>query len=90
MYRTRAQSDTSGVLTWTFDRPFSNNPVVTVTVEDTGGSGAVWNHSITALSATAVTIQLVKTTDIIILTTIHVLGIAATPQAWCHLTAVAA
>ena len=89
MYRTRSQSDTAGVLTWTFDRPFSNNPVVTVTVEDTVG-GSVWNHSITALSTTAVTIQLVKTTDIIILTTIHVLGIAATPQAWCHITAVAA
>ena len=60
MYRARAQSNTSGVLTWTFDRPFAHTPVVTVTVEDTGGSGSVWNYVITAISTTAVTIQLLE------------------------------
>ncbi len=85
-YQTRAQTNTSGVYTWTFPTAFGSGviPVIECTVEDS--SAASWNHQITAISNTAMTTQLVKTTAVTILG-ISVLGVSATPQAYVHLTA---
>lgn len=88
MQRNRAQTNTSGVLTWTFPVPFTATPIIQITVEDVGGTGNIWNHSISAISTTAVTIQLTKTVDTTVLG-IHLLGISATPQAYVHVSAVA-
>lgn len=91
MFRTRLQTNTSGVLTWTFPRPFGSNPIVSVEVEDTGGAATdVWSVKITAISTTACTIQLVRTSVAAIgLLGISLLQVTGTPQAFCHLTAVA-
>lgn len=87
MLRTRAQTNTSGVYTWTFPAgTFSATPVIGVAVEDTSGSGASWGHVVTAVSSTSMTVQLTKTTAVTILG-ISVLGIASSPQAFVHLTA---
>lgn len=86
--RVRAQTNTSGVYTWTFPSAYGSGttPVISLTVED--GTSSTWNHQVTAISNTSVTIQLQKTNAVTILG-ISVLGIAATPQAYVHLTAVA-
>lgn len=83
----RAQTDTSGVYTWTFPQSYATStvPIVEITVED-GTSGAVWNHRITAISSTSVSVQITKSTSVTILG-ISVLGVAASPQAFVHLTA---
>lgn len=87
--RLRAQTNASGSYTWTFPAGgFSSTPVVGVAVEDTSGSGASWGHVVTAVSSTSVTVQLTKTTAVTVLG-ISVLGIAATPQAYVHLSAIA-
>lgn len=86
--RTRAQTNTSGVYTWTFPTPFGAGvtPIIEVSVED--NSSSAWNHQITAISNTSVTIQLGKTTAVTILG-ISVLGVSSNPQAYIHLTAIA-
>lgn len=86
--RTRAQTDTNGAYTWTFPTAFGSGitPIVSVTVED--GSSAIWNTQITSISNTSVTVQLTKTTAVTVLG-VSVLGVAATPQAYVHLTAIA-
>lgn len=86
--RTRAQTNTSGAYTWTFPFGYAagTTPIVGITVEDGGAS--FWNHQITTLTNTSVTIQLTKTTAVTLLG-ISVLGIASSPQAYVHLTAVA-
>jgi hypothetical protein len=83
----RVQTDTTGKYTWTFPTAFATGvlPVIGVTVQDT--STASFNHKITALSNTAVTIQLAKTTAVTVLG-ISVLGVDTNPQAFVHLTAV--
>ena len=87
--RLRAQTNTAGVLTWTFPTAFRTGiiPVISLTVED-GTAGVTWNEQITAISNTSVSIQLTKTTAVTVLG-ISVLGVAATPQAFVHLTAIA-
>lgn len=87
--RTRAQTNTSGVLTWTFPSAYGGGvtPIISLTVED-ATAGVTWNDQITAISNTSVTIQLTKTTAVTVLG-ISVLGVAATPQAFVHLMAVA-
>lgn len=87
--RARAQTNTSGVYVWTFPTAFAGGitPIVSVAVEDATTTN-MWNHQITALSNTGLTLQLTKTTDVTILG-IHVLGVASTPQAYVHLTATA-
>ncbi len=87
--RIRAQTNTSGTYTWTFPTAYGTGitPVVGVTVEDST-AGNIWNHRITAISNTSVTIQLDKSTAVTVLG-ISVLGIAANPQAYVHLTAIA-
>lgn len=86
--RTRATTNTSGVFSWTFPSAYGTGviPIIEMTVED--NSAATWNHQITAISNTGVTIQLTKTTAVTVLG-VSVLGVAATPQAVVHLTAVA-
>lgn len=86
--RIRAQTSTTGAYTWTFPVAYGTGiiPVVEISVED--NSGAQWSHNITALTNTSMTIQLTKTTAVTVVG-ISVLGIAATPQAYVHLTAVA-
>lgn len=88
--RLRAQTNTSGVYVWTFPTAFGTGllPVVSVTVEDTSGGGASWGHVVTAISNTSMTVQLTKSTAVTILG-VSVLGIAATPQSYVHLTAIA-
>lgn len=87
--RLRVQTDSAGVYTWTYPSAYGAGviPVIELTVED-NTAGATWNHKITAISNTSVTIQLGKTTAVTILG-ISVLGIAASPQAFVHLTAIA-
>lgn len=87
--RMRAQTNISGVYVWTFSIPFASGavPVIGLAVED-GVAGVTWGHQITAISNTSVTIQLSKTTAVTVLG-ISVLGIAANPQAYVHLTAIA-
>lgn len=86
--RTRATTNTSGVYAWTFPSAYAGGviPIVEITVEDS--SASTWNHQITAISNTGVTIQLTKTSAVTVLG-VSVLGIAATPQAVVHLTAIA-
>lgn len=86
--RIRAQTATTGLYTWTFPTPYAPGtiPVIGVTVEDS--SSSFWNHQITALSNTSVTVQLTKTSAVTVLG-ISVLGIGSSPQAYVHLTAVA-
>lgn len=89
LQRTRAQTNTSGVLTWTFPIAYGGGviPVVSLTVED-ATAGVTWNEQITSISNTSVSIQLTKTTVVSILG-VSVLGTAATPQAFVHMTAIA-
>lgn len=86
--RTRALTNTSGAYTWTFPNAYGSGvvPIVDIAVED--ATSATWNHQITAISNTSVTVQLQKTTAVTVLG-VSVLGVAATPQAYIHLTAVA-
>lgn len=87
--RTRAQTNAAGALTWTFPQAYGSGvtPIVSVTVED-ATTGVTWNQQITAVSNAGVTIQLAKTTVVAVLG-ISVLGVAATPQAFVHMVAVA-
>lgn len=89
LQRTRAQTNTSGVLTWTFPQAYGSGvtPIVSATVED-ATTGVTWNQQITAISNTSVTIQLTKTSVVAVLG-VSVLGVAATPQAFVHLVALA-
>lgn len=86
LQRIRVQTATDGSYTWTFPTAFSGTPVVEITVED--GSSATWNHRITSLSSTAVSIQLGKLTATSLLG-INLLQIASNPQAYIHIMAVA-
>lgn len=83
--RIRVQTNTSGQYTWVFPEQFSSLPVVEITVED--GASASWNHRITSLSNTAVSIQLDKLTQTSLLG-VNLLQIASSPQAYIHITAV--
>lgn len=87
--RTRLQTNTAGVLQWTFPTPFATGlkPVIGVAVEDATVT-ANWGHEITSLTNTSVTIQLSKTTPVTVLG-LSVLGVSSTPQAFVHLTAIA-
>lgn len=87
--RTRAQTNAAGALTWTFPSAYGGGitPIVALAVED-ATAGVSWNQQITAISNTSVTIQLTKTTAVTVLG-VSVLGVAATPQAFVHLMAVA-
>jgi len=84
--RIRAQTNTSGALTWTFPIAYGAGviPNVQISVED-GTAGAIWNQQITAVSNTSVTVQITKTTSVSVLG-VNVLGVAASPQAYVHLT----
>jgi hypothetical protein len=84
--RIRAQTNTAGVLTWTFPVAYDPGviPNVQISVED-GTVGAIWNQQITALSNTSVTIRITKTTSVSVLG-VNVLGVAANPQANVHIT----
>lgn len=86
--RTRVQTNSSGAYTWTFPVAYGAGviPIISLDIED--GSAAIWNSQLTAVSNTSATIQLAKSTAVTILG-ISVLGVAATPQAYVHLTAVA-
>lgn len=86
--RMRVQTSTLGAYTYTFPIAYGSGviPVIGITVED--NSSAQWSYQITSISNTSVTIQLTKTTAVTLLG-ISVLGIAATPQAYVHITAVA-
>lgn len=87
--RTRVQTDSSGVYTWTFPNDYGGSviPVVSVAVED-NTSGAIWSSKITAVNHSSVSVQLSKTVPTTILG-ISVLGTVSSPQAYIHLTAVA-
>lgn len=87
--RLRAQTNTSGVYVWTFSTPFASGtiPIIGLAVEDSV-AGVTWGHQIISVSNTGATIQISKTTAVTILS-ISVLGIAANPQAYVHLTAIA-
>lgn len=84
--RIRAQTNASGVYVWSYPTAYSSGtvPVISLSVED--GSASSWDHQITAISNTSVTIQLVKVTPVTILG-ISVLGVSSSPQAYVHLTA---
>ena len=89
-YALRVQTDTAGRYAWTFPAAFPVGvlPVVQITVQDT--SAGSFNHKITALSNTGVTIQLVKTTAVNpVGLGVTLLGIDTNPQAVVHLTAMA-
>lgn len=83
----RAQTNASGAYTWTFEQPYPAGriPAVVCLVEDASGS-FTWNARISAISNTAVTVQLTKTASVTVLG-ISVLGIQANPQATVHLLA---
>src|ERR1041385_1915829 len=85
--RLRAQTDTNGLLIWNFATPFDAGtiPIVQLTVED-NVPNAAFNHKITAITNTGVTIQITKTTAVTVLG-ISVLGISGNPQAWVHMAA---
>lgn len=87
--RTRVQTNVTGAYTWPFPTPYGDGvtPNVQITVEDST-TGNIWNQQVTAINNTSVTIQITKTTSVSVLG-INVLGIAATPQAYVHLMAVA-
>lgn len=86
--RIRVQTNASGAYTWTFPTAYGSGvtPIVSVTVED--GSSAMWNHQISTPTNTSVTVQLSKTTAVTVLG-VSVLGLATTPQAYIHITAIA-
>lgn len=87
-YALRVQTDATGKYVWTFPAAFPVGvlPVVQITVQDT--SAGSFNHKITALSNTGVTIQLQKTTAVNPLGAgVMLLGIDTNPQAVVHLTA---
>lgn len=85
--RTRVQTNSSGAYTWTFPSAYGVGviPVISLDIED--GTAAIWNSQVTAVSNTSATIQLTKSTAVTVLG-ISVLGVAATPQAYVHLTAI--
>lgn len=89
--RTRAQTNTSGVYTWTFPTAFGGGvtTVVQITVESSA-SGSVWNHSISSISNTSITVQLTRSQSSLIgLLGINLLQVTGTPQAYVHITAIA-
>lgn len=86
IHRIRAQTNSNGELTWVFPSAFSAGviPVIGVTVED--NSGATFNHRLTAVTNTSVSIKLDKSSAVTLLG-ISILGIANNPQAYVHVTA---
>jgi|SRR6185369_4617285 len=82
----RVQTDISGAYTWTFPIQFQSVPVIEVTVEDS--ADASWNHRITSLTNSAVSVQLGKQTATSLLG-INLLQITSNPQAYIHIAAIA-
>lgn len=87
--RLRVQTDVAGNYTWMFPTPYGAGvtPIIMISVEDSA-AGSSMAHRITAISNTAVTLQVSRTTAVTILG-ISVLGISASPQSWIHLAAIA-
>lgn len=85
--RTRKQTDTSGIYTWTFPTPYATGatPIIQICPEQ-DGSGGFWTWQIMSINNISVTIQITKTTAVTILG-ISVLGIQTNPQTFIHITA---
>lgn len=73
----RAQTNGSGVYTFTFAQPFSTTPVVTLGVEDSN-NGFITSVRITSISTTSVTVQTQRMT---------LLGVISNPQLYVNITA---
>ena len=87
LQRVRLVSDSSGLVTWTFAKPFpaGSTPVVAVTPENsTAGSNI--NHKITAISNTAVTVQLSMSSAVTLLG-VSVLGVNVASSTPVHMDA---
>lgn len=80
----RAQTNTSGIYTWTFETPLPTGqlPIVMAVAED-ATTGAMSNVQITAISNTSVTIQTRRITSVL-----GILGLNTTPQLYVDLVAV--
>lgn len=87
LQRVRLVSDSSGLVTWTFAKPFpaGSTPVVAVTPEN-NTSGSNINHKITAISNTAVTVQLSMSSAVTLLG-ISVLGVNVASSTPVHMDA---
>lgn len=89
-HATRAQTDTAGRYTWTFPTAFPAGvlPVIALTVQD--ASTGSFEHKITALSNTAVSVQIAKLNAVNALgAAVQLLGLDPNPQAFVHITATA-
>jgi hypothetical protein len=85
--RARAQTDTSGVYTWTYGVPYASGtiPIVSAIPEDTTVNSAV-DVKITSRSSTSTRFQVSKTANVDILG-IMVTQLIANPQVFLHLVA---
>lgn len=86
---TRAQTDTSGNLTWNFPTAFPAGvtPVIGIAVED-GTTDSLWASRIVSVSNVGVTLKLSKTVAIsVALLGLTIPVLQAIPQAFVHLTA---
>lgn len=82
----RATTNASGVYTWTFSQAFTGTPVISVTIEDTGGGAVIHEAKVTAISSTAVTVTVTRTQPVTVLS-VSVLGVLSPAATVVHLTA---
>lgn len=84
MARAKLQTNTSGVLTWTFptSTPFSAEPIISAVPED-NVAGVSIDVKVTSISSSSVSIQISKVS-----TVLGVLQFTANPQSYVHLTAI--
>jgi hypothetical protein len=82
---TIASTGADGSLTWTFPKPFSKPPTVALTVQD-ATANRVHACRITALSASAVSIQVDRYTPVVVLG-VNVLSLVAPGAVTVHIVA---
>lgn len=87
--RIRAQTDTSGVYTWTFPVAYGAGVVPVVSAVAEGTNASIWNAQITSSSNTSAVIQVNRSTTAVQVLGINVLSLQSNPQTFVDLQAVA-
>lgn len=86
----RQQTNAAGVLTWTFPTPYDVGvtPHIEITPEDAAANQTI-NHKITALSRTAVTVQISKSNQTFVALLNLTISVSVTPPGatWLHIYA---
>lgn len=86
LLRIRATTAADGTYTWTFPTPFVAGTVPVIAIAAEGSSTINYQHTITAVSATSVSVKVLPIADVTLLG-IHILGIQNPQAATIHIIA---